>query len=230
MKEKISEYKTLFSNKKFLISVGLTAIFLITALLINFFAGMYATERASSSVTDIILSNIPVYDLDGLFVYGTFLLTFFVFFVSFQEPKRIPFVGKSASLFWTIRAAFVTMTHLGPFPSQIVIHSDILSKFSFAGDLFFSGHTGMPFLMALIFWRNKIIRNIFLCFSFGFAVTVLLAHLHYTIDVMSAFFITYTIFHIAELLFQKDRRLFYFGAPGDITTDVINGTSISPFK
>ena len=216
MKEKISEFKTLFSNKKFVWSVVLTLVFMATSLIINFYAGMYATESASSSVTDIILSNTRAYDLDGLFVYGTFLLVFFIVFISLYKPRRIPFVGKSAALFWTIRSAFVTMTHLGPFPSQIVIHSDILSKFSFGGDLFFSGHTGMPFLMALIFWKNKIIRNIFLCFSIGFAVTVLLAHLHYTIDVMSAFFITYSIFHICEYFFKKDRRLFFTGNIGDV--------------
>src|ERR1035437_3751810 len=228
MKEKISEYKTLFSNKKFVWSVVLTFLFLGIATIINFYAGTYATESASSSVTDIILSNTRAYDLDGLFVYGTFLLTFFIFFISFHKPQRIPFVGKSVALFVIIRSIFFSMTHLGPFPSQIVIHSDILSKFSFAGDLFFSGHTGLPFLLALVFWRNKIIRNIFLCFSFGFAVTVLLAHMHYTIDVLSAFFITYTIFHIAEFLFEKDRRLFYTGNTDNITTDIINATSISP--
>src|ERR1035437_7950563 len=106
MKEKTSEYKTLFSNRKFLISVALTIIFLVIALFINFYAGMYATESASSPVTDIILSNTPVYDLDGLFVYGTFLLTFFIFLISFHKPQRIPFVGKSVALFVIIRSIF----------------------------------------------------------------------------------------------------------------------------
>jgi hypothetical protein len=230
MKEKISEYKKLLSNKQFLISAITALVFLGVALVINFYAGMYATEKASSSVTDVILSNTRAYDLDGVFVYGTFLMTFFIVFVGIYRPKRIPFVGKSVATFMIIRSAFVSMTHLGPFPTQIVIHSDLLSKLSFGGDLFFSGHTGMPFLVALIFWENKIVRNILLCFSIGFAVVVLLAHLHYTIDVMSAFFITYTIFHICELLYKKDRVLFYTGEVG--ATDIGNDStfSISPFK
>lgn len=230
MKEKMNEFKTLFSNKKFLGSVALTLSFLAVALIINFFAGIYATESASSSVTDIILSNTRAYDLDALFVYGTFLLVVFVVLVSVYKPERIPFVGKSVALFMIIRSAFVSMTHLGPFPSQIVIHSDLLSKLSFGGDLFFSGHTGIPFLMALVFWHNKILRYIFIFVSLCFGVIVLLAHLHYTIDVMSAFFITYTIFHICEFLFQKDRRLFY---TEDITIGsdkICPTTSISPFK
>jgi hypothetical protein len=38
-----------------------------------------------------------------------------------------------------------------------------------------------------------------------------LAHLHYSIDVLSAFFITYTISHIACVFFKKDLLLFRNG-------------------
>ncbi len=86
-----------------------------------------------------------------------------------------------------------------------------MSKFAFGGDLFFSGHTGLPFLMALVFWKKPILRYFFIASAIGFGAVVLLTHLHYSIDVLSAFFITYTIFHIAEFLFRKDRKLFYSG-------------------
>jgi hypothetical protein len=36
-----------------------------------------------------------------------------------------------------------------------------------------------------------------------------MAHIHYSIDVFSAFFITYTIFHLSEKIFIKDRKMFY---------------------
>ena len=75
-------------------------------------------------------------------------------------------------------------------------------------DLFFSGHTGIPFLMALMFWNYKPLRYTFLCFSLFFAVVVLLGHLHYSIDVLAAFFITYAIFDICKFFFKKDWALF----------------------
>ena len=228
MKNKMADYKELFSNKKFLTSAIMAIVFLGIGLVANFYGGVYATESASSPVTDIILSNTKAYDLDGVFIYGTFLLIFCSIFVSLYDPKTIPFVGKSVGLFYVIRSIFISLTHIGPFPSQIVIHSDLLSKFTFAGDLFFSGHTGLPFLMALIFWRNKKVRNFFICFSVAFGIVVLLAHMHYSIDVLSAFFITYTIFHIAEFLFEKDRRLFYRGLTTN--TESIRSTTISAFK
>jgi membrane-associated phospholipid phosphatase len=62
--------------------------------------------------------------------------------------------------------------------------------------------------LALIFWENKILRIVFLSFSIMFAIIVLLGHLHYSIDVLSAFFITFSIFHICKFLFKKDWQLF----------------------
>jgi hypothetical protein len=203
-----TRYKTHFVNRDFIISFLASFAFLFLALVVNFYAGMYANESVSSPVTDIILSNTKAYDLDGFFVYGSFLFFFFIFFVCFIKPNRTPFVLKSISLFVVIRSVFITLTHIAPFPSQIPITSDILSKLTFGGDLFFSGHTGLPFLLALIFWKDKTIRNIFILFSLTFAVVVLLSHMHYTIDVLSAFFITYTIYHIVEIIFRKDRKIF----------------------
>jgi hypothetical protein len=75
-------------------------------------------------------------------------------------------------------------------------------------DLFFSGHTGLPFLIALIFWDHIYLRALFLGSSVVFGVIVLLSHLHYSIDVFSAFFITYSIYHIAIKLFQNDFDFF----------------------
>jgi hypothetical protein len=211
MKKSLLEYKIHFKNKEFLISFVLSIVLLFISLVVNFYAGQYATESASGSVTDIILSNTKAYDLDGLFVYGSLFFFFITLFISLLQPKKIPFLVKSIALFVIIRSFFISLTHIGPFPSQIQITSDILSKLTFGGDLFFSGHTGLPFLLALIFWQNRLLRYIFLIFSIGFGIIVLLAHLHYSIDVLSAFFITYSIFHIAKYLFKRDEEIFHTG-------------------
>jgi PAP2 superfamily C-terminal len=211
IKTLLLKYKSAFSERTFVRAFVVSMVLLIAALVINFYAGLYATESASNPVTDIILSNIPVFDLDAIFVYGAFVLVLFIAFVCIIEPRRSLFVLRSISLFVIIRSIFISLTHIGPFPTQTPIDfGDItfMSKFIFGGDLFFSGHTGLPFLLSLVFWNHKVFRSIFLVMSIMFAVVVLLCHLHYTIDVAAAFFITYTIYQIACGLFKKEKEVF----------------------
>ncbi len=211
MKRVLDNYKPYIKDKKFLKSILFGFLLIFASLFVNYYAGLYATERASNSVTDIVLSNIPVFQVDDVFIYGTFIFWLFISILCLIKPNRIPFVLKSISVFVITRSIFITMTHIGPFPiREIISGSDLIKKFTFGGDLFFSGHTGLPFLMALIFWKEeKVLHWICLGTSLIFGAIVLMGHLHYTIDVLSAFFITYTIFHISERFFAKDRLLFF---------------------
>ena len=204
-------YRHYGAQQEFRVSVLLSVLTFIASLITSFYAIGYTTEQASNSVTDIILSNTPVYDVDSLFVYGTFFFIIFGAALLIAHPKRIPFALHTIALFYFVRAAFISLTHLGPFPESAINSFDfgtLIGRMFFGGDLFFSGHTGLAFLMALIFWREKNIRYLFLASSAYFGVIVLLGHLHYSIDVASAFFITYGIFHIAVWLFPKDHAVF----------------------
>lgn len=206
--QRIYENYKLLNIGSFALSVCISIGFLILSLLVNFYAGTYATISASNSVTDLILDHIPVFNVGGIFVYGSIILCSCILFVLLANPKRIPFTLKTISLFVVVRSLFVTLTHIAPFPNQIVLKSSLIAHFSFGADLFFSGHTGIPFLIALIFWNNKMLRYTFLGASIFFGVIVLMGHLHYSIDVFSAFFITYGVYHMALYLFKKDRLLF----------------------
>ncbi len=200
-----------FSNRKFLFSFITAFLLLASSITITYFAIRYANYTASSPVTDIILSNIPVFDVDGIFVYGPVIFWIItVFYVFLFEFKRAPFILKSIASFVIIRAFFITLTHIGPFPDGIdtKVSNSFLSIFTSGSDLFFSSHTGLPFLMALIFWQNKYSRWFFLLSSSFFGAIVLMAHLHYSIDVAAAFFITYTIFCLAKKWFKKEQEFF----------------------
>jgi len=202
------KYKTLFSNKQYLASVAVGISLLGVSLIVNYIAGSYATHNTSNSVTDLLLDNLPVLNVDTFFVYGAIALVAFIAILVGREPERLPFVIKSIALFVFTRAIFITFTHLGPIPDGISLPSDNPIKwFTFGGDYFFSGHTGLPFLMALIFWEEKTIRYIFLATSILFGAVVLLGHFHYSIDVFAAFFITYGIVNLAKKFFAKDYAL-----------------------
>ncbi|MCX6753668.1 MAG: phosphatase PAP2-related protein [Candidatus Nomurabacteria bacterium] len=210
MKIWTQKWINLFKNKEFIKSLIVSFIFLAISLYINFRAGNYATEKASLPVTDIVLSNIRVFDVDGFFIWGPIFLFSLITILCLYHPKKIPFILKNIALFTVIRSIFISLTHLGPFPTQIVVDNatNFINKFTFGGDLFFSGHTGIPFLFALIFWQNKQLRYFFLAYSIFMGTIVLLGHYHYSIDVLAAFFITYSIYHISLYLFKKDKVMF----------------------
>jgi hypothetical protein len=204
-----------FSDRGFLWALGGGAVVFIAGVTVNFFAGLYATSRASNYVEDIILSNIPVYSVDELFVVGTFVIIVFVLAILLARPQWIPFTLASLGVFYSIRALFISLTHLGPFPDKIEVldWGTVVAKFIGGNDMFFSGHTGAPFLLALIFWHTKPLRYALLAWSVFFGAVVLLGHVHYSIDVMSAFFITFAIFHLCEHVFVHYRHIFHNGLP-----------------
>jgi membrane-associated phospholipid phosphatase len=118
---------------------------------------------------------------------------------------------KSSAIFVLMRSIFVSLTHIGIYPNTISVNTDVFKSITSGGDLFFSGHTGFPFLMALIFWQEKKLRYFFIAMSLAFGALALLGHYHYTIDVLSAFFITFGIYHICLKIFKKDYRFFIDG-------------------
>ncbi len=198
-------------SKTYTVAIIDGLIFLGLALVANFYAGKFATVHAGNSVNDIVLSNIPVYDVHNIFIYGPIVMWVVLLVYCFNKPHQIPFILKSISIFILIRSAFVSLTHIGPFPDRLIIGLDganWMRLFTFGGDLFFSAHTGLPFLLTLIFWKEKVLRILFFATSVFFGIIVLMGHLHYSIDVLSAFFITYTIYNISKWLFKSDFAMF----------------------
>lgn len=199
-----------WSSQKLVISILWGVSFLAGSLVINFLAGSYATSKISNSVNDLILDILPTFDVDGIFIYGIIMFFMFVAGLLVYRPRRIPFVIKSLSLFIVIRSFFIILTHLGPSPHQAPLDSSsfIVNTFTFTGDLFFSAHTGLPFLMALIFWKDPLLRWMFIITTLFFGAIVLMGHYHYSIDVFAAFFITFGIYTLAKKIFRKDFHLF----------------------
>ncbi|PIR83312.1 hypothetical protein COU19_01085 [Candidatus Kaiserbacteria bacterium CG10_big_fil_rev_8_21_14_0_10_56_12] len=198
-------------DRAFQESLALGVVAILVSLVSVYYSTNYATEKASNSVTDIIMSNTRAYDVGTLFVYGAIAAVVFSILVVFSlKLQSAPFVLKSASLLLIIRSIFVSLTHISPYPVRAVLSSTYLSSTTFAqmfftgDDLFFSGHVGLTYLMALLLWDTPRLRYIYLAISIMFAAVVLLGHLHYSIDVFAAYFITYSIYILSTRLFKRD--------------------------
>lgn len=205
-------HKNFWIKDNFL-SVLTGALFLLLALLVQSYANNYVDFVASTPVGDILLDNLPTVNVGFFVVQGVLIFTLIVIFLLLAFPKYIPFALKTLALFIIIRSFFVSLTHLGVNPNQLILNPESIGFgiynffYSVKTDFFFSGHTGVPFLLALVFWKEKFWRYFFFAVSFIFGASMLLAHMHYSIDVFAAPFITYGIFTLAKHLFKGDFQL-----------------------
>ncbi len=216
MKEFLHKHVVFWKDRTILYHMALSCVMIAMASVLTYSALIYVNNYPTNYVVpDIFLDNIPIVNVSYVFFQGALVFALIVLVIIITEPKFIPFTLESTALFFIIRSFFMILTHLSA-PSieyyKYIEHEhhirQVLFTVSSGNDLFFSGHTGVPFLLALMFWDHKILRYVFLCFSVLFAIVVLLGHLHYSIDVLSAYFITYAIFHICRELFKKDWALF----------------------
>lgn len=196
--------------RQLLVSIGV----FLAGLFANYWANIYTATRASGIVQDLILNNIPTIPLDDVYLEGFAILLLFITLLGLYRPHRLPFLLKTIGLFIGIRSFFIILTHLSvPLSATAALDyaptNSFIKSLSSGNDLFFSGHTGLPFLLALIFWKDRLLRYLFLATSFLFGIAVLFAHVHYSIDVFGAFFITYAIYDLAVWLFTKDHKLFH---------------------
>ncbi len=208
MEETLRFYRAQFGNRAYLRSVCEGAAFLAASSIAIYAAVAYATVHASNPVTDFVLSRVGPLNVRFLFVYGTFTAFVITAGLLAWRPNRLPFALKAVALFLLVRAVFVALTHMGPSPIDPQKPAPFLNSIFFGSDLFFSGHTGLPFLAALAFWHIRQWRIFYLALTAFFGVIVLLGHYHYSIDVLAALFITHGIFGMSCWLFGRDYQLF----------------------
>lgn len=195
-------------------SLYMGMLLLALAIAIQLQAGHYSAARSidANSVNDILLDNTPVVNLDFMIVGGGIALWVIAWWLLVTRPRHLLFGMKAIALFIISRAFFLSLTHIGAYPGEITpgpnnFGWNFYHLLTFPGNLFYSGHTGFPVLMALLFWEDKFWRRFFLAMAVVFAVSVLLAHVHYSIDVFSAPFIVYGIYKITEKVFEEDYAL-----------------------
>lgn len=205
----LSRHKLFWTREHVLNLVKMFGLFVI-ALIVQHFASKYVVQVTGTPVGDLILSHIPTLDIDIFVVQGALLLTFLILGLLIWKPKYLIFTLAAYSIFVITRAFFISLTHLGVDPHEIVLDTQSIGfglyniLYNTKSDFFFSGHTGTPFLMGLIFMHERFWGKFFFFMSLFFGVSVLLGHIHYSIDVFAAPFMAYGIFTIAKWLFPKE--------------------------
>ena len=207
-------HRDLFRGEK-LVSLITAFILLGGAYVAEHYANLYELEYSarptSVYVGDILLDNLPIVDLNFIIIEVAFFSILLGAWYVLSKPRHVLFSLKAVALFIAIRALFVSLTHVGIYPGNLDpglgFFNSIYEYLNLQKGFFFSGHTGLPLLIAFIFWENRRVRYTLIALSSIFAAAVLLAHIHYSIDVLAAPFMTYGIFKIAQYLFPRDWQL-----------------------
>jgi hypothetical protein len=183
---------------------------------------IWAERRPSAGgLPDLVLGALPYspalarlnYDV-WLFAYLP-LATVFLF----TEPRRWARYTVTGALVTLARALTLALTALGPpdpahagpglgsrggweawlsLVSPWAIFARGTAQAYLTKDLFFSGHTATTFLLLLYLWPRPRLRWLALAAHVMVVANVLLARLHYSIDVVGAWAVTFAIFALRE--------------------------------
>ncbi|HNS20173.1 MAG TPA: hypothetical protein PKH24_06720 [Sedimentisphaerales bacterium] len=178
----------------------LTAI----ALCMDYYCGAYVTATKGAKVPDLILDRFQAIDMGFLFVYGYMALIVTMFlYPAFFRVRTLHIVAIQFSLLLMLRSVFMLFTHMEtPAGAISVGFPTFFEKLYFENDMFFSGHTAMPFLGFYLF-RHSPLRYLFFVGGIVMGIVVLAMHLHYSIDVFGAFFMTYCSYRMGQRLLRR---------------------------
>ena len=165
----------------------------------------YVEARQGVVLPDPVLALFKPFDLTWLIfslIYCSLILAVVMLAL---HPDRLMLALQVYTLFVLVRIAAMYLMPINP-PLQMIRLDDPFVQYFGTGklltkDLFFSGHTATLFLLFLV-TKNKIIKPVFLLFTVAVGISLLLQHVHYTIDVFAAPFFTYTCYKLV-LLFNE---------------------------
>ena len=186
-------------------------ILLALATIFQYYASAYVNRTPGNPAVDLFLSILPVVNLNFLIVEGALAAIALSVIFILAKPQYLLFTLKAGAIFIATRAMFIAVTHIGIYPGQINpdvgFFDRIYTGLGLEAGFFFSGHTGLPLLMALILWNKKFWRYAYIILSVVFGIAVLFAHIHYTMDVLAAPYMTYGIFKMSQYFFPEDYKM-----------------------
>jgi membrane-associated phospholipid phosphatase len=198
-------WKKFFKNKKRKVELLLTTV-LLAVVLISFSQFLlFVEDRTGATLSDPILNLFSPIDLTWLIFAFIYLSLLIAIVELVKEPERLILalqcyglmvIFRSIAMYLMPLEAPLTLLPLNDPFVQFFGEGNILEK-----DLFFSGHTATLFLLFLLMDKRSL-KIIFLIFTLLVGISVILQHVHYSIDVFAAPFFAYTSYRIV-CLFKK---------------------------
>ena len=158
---------------------------------------------------DPLLNLFPAVDVTWLIFVLIYLGLIIAVGILALHPRQLIIALQSYTLIAACRLITIYLLPLDAPPGIIPLNDPFVEFFGGGNillrDLFFSGHTATMFLFFLTSPSRKL-KTIFLICTVLVAVCVLAQHVHYTIDVIIAPFISYTSYRISCLINQDVKK------------------------
>ena len=186
-----------------LLSLG-TFVGLIAALLTLNRYLLFNERRTGVRLADPILAGLPTWDLSWLIfllLYGTLIAT--VVHLA-RQPRPLLIALQAYGLLAIVRICMMYSIPLEAPQGMIMLVDPLVRLFgdgggNWAKDLFFSGHTSTTFLCAVSV-RSRALQIACTLACASVAARVLLQHVHYTVDVLVAPCVAFTVQRAARYL------------------------------
>jgi membrane-associated phospholipid phosphatase len=182
---------------------------------------LWAELRPAPTLPDLLLERLPYVAWIDRVNYWLWLAVYLPLaaLLLWRQPRRWVRYMVTGGLVSLARGASIALTGLGPpdpahagpgigTRSFAEAYAELLSPVGvfdrgaiaayLTKDLFFSGHVATTFLLWLYLRGNSRLAPLALAASMVVTASVLLAHIHYSIDVVGAWAVTFAIFVLRE--------------------------------
>lgn len=195
-----------FKNKRFKVEFFIT--FILLALVLFTLASFlnFIETRNGVRLDDPLLKLFEPVDLTWL-TFGLIYISLIASIIIFsKKPDLLLLAIQSYIIMIIFRITAMYLIPLDP-PEKMIPLVDPFVEFFGTGqlltkDLFFSGHTATLFLLFLLM-GDKILKKILIICTFIIAISVLLQHVHYAIDIFAVPFFAYISFVLTKKMRRK---------------------------
>ena len=201
------DWKEAWANRRFRISLLVTLVVLFTVLQVIIRVMDFMETQPGARIDDPILALLPPTDMTWPLTFLIYSNLMLLLWGNRNHPKELLMAMQTYSLM--IFARTVTLyTFPLEAPEGIIPLADPLvqwkSEYSIVHtkDLFFSGHTATVF-MCFLTTVSRWMRVWFLIATVLVGFFVLLQHVHYTIDVLAAPFVSYLCYRMVGVTNEK---------------------------
>jgi hypothetical protein len=207
---------------RFWARAAFSLVFRLAAYDTMLFMVIIAEGRAAPSLPDPVIAWVPYVELASRYNYLLWLVAYVPIALALlvHDGERFIRYMFTSGLLALVRGVCILATGLGPVQGPDLhagmtasqrweafwrlitpfgfFDGDGGARVSLTKDLFFSGHTSTTFLLLLYVWRWPRLRWPMLAAHVIVVASIFLAHLHYTIDVIGAYAVTFSIFVLRE--------------------------------